>query len=135
MDRLVPVATDAFGSANVTVAGTVLTGDGSFVGFEATAAHVDGPAGVDEMAGPFFTLAVDKANTHFEGTFTMTAEQVGRFDDAGTPPVVVASSSASVSSSVRGCRSRRLCPGGFPYGSRRGYQDAPRPYAARGRGR
>ena len=44
---------------------------------------MDGPAGVDEMAGPFFTLAVDKANTHFEGTFTMTAEQVGRFDDAG----------------------------------------------------
>ena len=76
-----PVTTDAFGSANVTVAGTALTVDGAFDGFMATAAHVHGPAGVDENAGPIFTLAVDNADTHFEGTFTMTPEQVGWFED------------------------------------------------------
>ncbi len=76
-----PVTTDAFGSANVTVAGTVMTVDGAFDGFEATAAHVHGPANADETAGPIFTLAVDNVNTHFEGTFTMTAEQVGWFED------------------------------------------------------
>lgn len=76
-----PVTTDAFGTANVTVAGTVLTVDGSFEGFEATAAHVHGPADVDANAGVLFTLAVDNANTHIEGTFTMTAEQVEWFED------------------------------------------------------
>ena len=76
-----PVITDAFGSANVTVVGTALTVDGSFDGFEATAAHVHGPADVGETAGPIFTLAVDNADTHFEGTFTMTAEQVDWFED------------------------------------------------------
>ena len=76
-----PVTTAAFGSANVTVAGTVMAVDGAFEGFEATAAHVHGPADVNETAGPIFTLAVDNANTHFEGTFTMTAEQVQWFED------------------------------------------------------
>ncbi len=76
-----PVVTESFGSANVTVAGTVLTVDGSFDGFEATAAHVHGPADETETAGPIFTLAVDNADTHFEGTFTMNAEQVEWFED------------------------------------------------------
>ncbi len=76
-----PVTTDAFGSANVTVAGTLMTIDGAFEGFEATAAHVHGPADVGENADPFYTLAIDNPNTHFEGTFTMTEEQVGWFKD------------------------------------------------------
>ena len=76
-----PVTTAAFGSANVTAAGTVMTVDGAFEGFEATAAHVHASADVNETAGPIFTLAVDNANTHFEGTFTMTAEQVQWFED------------------------------------------------------
>ena len=74
-----PVVTDAFGSANVSVAGTAMTVDGAFDGFEATAAHVHGPADVGETAGPIFTLDVDNPNTHFEGTFTMTPEQVEWF--------------------------------------------------------
>ena len=76
-----PVTTDAFGSANVTVAGTVMTIDGAFEGVEVTAAHVHGPATTSENASPFFTLAVDNADTHFEGTFTMTAEQMEWFED------------------------------------------------------
>jgi hypothetical protein len=76
-----PVTTQAFGSANVSVAGTVMAIDGAFDGFVATAGHVHGPAAVGETAGPIFTLAVDNANTHFEGTFTMTAEQVEWFKD------------------------------------------------------
>lgn len=76
-----PVTTEASGSANVTAAGTVLTIDGAFSGFVATAAHVHGPAGVGEAAAPIFTLAVDNANTHFEGTFTMNAQQVEWFED------------------------------------------------------
>ena len=76
-----PVTTDAFGSANVTVAGTVMTIDGAFEGFEATAAHVHGPAAMGANADPFYTLAIDNPNTHFEGTFTMTEEQVGWFKD------------------------------------------------------
>ena len=76
-----PVTTSAFGSANVSAAGTALAVDGAFGGFVATAAYVHGPAGVGETAGPIFTLVVDNANTHFEGTFTMTAEQVQWFQD------------------------------------------------------
>lgn len=76
-----PVTTDAFGSANVSAAGTALAIDGAFDGFVATAAHVHGPAAVGENAGVLFTLVVDNANTHFEGTFTMTAEQVEWFKD------------------------------------------------------
>ena len=76
-----PVITDSFGSANVTVAGNVLAVDGAFEGFEATAAHVHGPADESGTAGVIFTLDVDNANTHFEGTFTMTEEQVQWFED------------------------------------------------------
>ncbi len=76
-----PVTTNASGSANVTAAGTVLTVDGAFDGFVATAAHVHGPAAVGENAGVLFTLAVDNANTHIEGTFTMNAEQVEWFEN------------------------------------------------------
>ena len=76
-----PVTTASVGSANVSVAGTVLTVDGTFGGFEATAGHVHGPADVGETAGPIFTLVVDNANTQFEGTFTMTAEQVEWLED------------------------------------------------------
>lgn len=76
-----PVVTDSFGTANVTVAGTAMAVDGSFDGFEATMAHVHGPAGVGANAGVLFTLDVDNANTHFEGTFTMTPEQIEWFED------------------------------------------------------
>jgi hypothetical protein len=76
-----PVTTESFGSANVSVVGTVMAIDGAFGGFVATAAHVHGPADVDENAGPIFTLDVDNANTHFEGTFNMTPEQAQWFED------------------------------------------------------
>ena len=76
-----PVTTNAFGSANVTVAVDVMTIDGAFEGFEATAAHVHGPADVNETAGPIFTLGVDNPDTHFEGIFTMTPEQVEWFEE------------------------------------------------------
>lgn len=76
-----PVTTDAFGSANVTVALNVMAIDGAFEGFEATAAHVHGPADETETAGPIFTLVVDNENNHFEGTFTMDEEQVQWFED------------------------------------------------------
>jgi hypothetical protein len=76
-----PVTTDASGSANVTVAVNVMTVDGAFEGFAATAAHVHGPADVNGTAGPIHTLAVDNANTEFGATFTLTAEQVQWFED------------------------------------------------------
>jgi len=76
-----PVTTDSFGSANVTAAATTLAVDGAFEGFEATAAHVHGPADESENAGVVFTLGINNADSSFGGTFTMTEEQVQWFED------------------------------------------------------
>jgi hypothetical protein len=78
------VTTDAVGTANVTVIGNVMAVDGSFSGMvirDVQGAHIHGPATTTETADPIFGLDHDNATTHFEGTFTLNAEQMQWFRD------------------------------------------------------
>jgi transforming growth factor-beta-induced protein len=76
----------AFGSAIVTLDGRILTVDATYAGFEATAAHVHGPATEDETAGVVNDVTLDftydaEAN---EGTVTgelvLTDPQIEEFN-------------------------------------------------------
>jgi len=76
-------ASDATGTANVTVAGNRLAIDGAWDSFDIVdpGAHVHGPALAGANAGILFALSYDNASRTFEGTFTLDQEQMSNFLD------------------------------------------------------
>jgi hypothetical protein len=78
-----PVTTDAFGTANVTLIGNIITIDGAWDGFDIAApgAHVHGPAPAGENAPILFPLDYDNEARTFGRTFTLSDEELGFFQD------------------------------------------------------
>lgn len=79
-----PIDTSATGSGNVSLDGDQLTINVSFAGLSGdhTAAHIHGPAGVEETAGvlinlsSILTLGADNRSGTFNGTLTASAELI-----------------------------------------------------------
>ena len=82
-NQVPPVETEAFGTANVTVLGNVMTVDGEWEGFDIAGpgVHIHGPAAADENAGVVFPLVFDNEARTFGGTFSMSEEQRNWFAD------------------------------------------------------
>ncbi len=77
-ERPTPNASLATGVASVSITGDLLSYSVSYSGFNPTAGHIHGPAGVDANAGVMvpFTLTSSSGNSGlFSGTATITATQ------------------------------------------------------------
>jgi transforming growth factor-beta-induced protein len=72
------------GTATVTLDGNTLTVEGSYEGFNATAAHIHGPAAAGANAAPIQDLTFTNGATPggtFTGSLTLTAQQLTELND------------------------------------------------------